>query len=261
MKTIAIVQARMGSTRLPKKILMDIEGKPALWHQIKRMQQSKLADRVIVATTTSPSDDLVYKFCIENKFDCFRGREEDVLDRYYRAACHYGATEGDAIIRVTGDCPLVCPIVMDKVIKTFIDNINKVDYVSNNHPATYPDGLDTEVFSFQALETAWREAELLSEREHVTPYITKNENMFKKLNVKDDIDLSHYRWTLDEDKDYEFFSAVFKHLYKEGEIFTTAQVLELLERNPEIAQINSLIIRDEGYLKSLQQDKIFEKDD
>ncbi len=259
MKIVAIVQARMGSTRLPRKTLMDLEGKPVLWHQIERMKKSKLIQQIVVATTTSSDDNAIYEFCCYRGIDCYRGSEEDVLERYYKAALHYGMGKGDAVVRITGDCPLVCPAITDGVIKVFLENKGSYDYVSNNRIPSYPEGLDTEVFTFEALERACKEAKLVSEREHVTPYITKNEDLFRKLNIKSNLDLSSHRWTLDEERDYIFISTIYKHLYKEGEIFSTEQVLELLEQRPDIYNINRGIPRSEGYLKSLENDKEIRK--
>ena len=244
----AIIQARMGSTRLPGKTLMDISGHPMLWHVVNRARQIEALDEIVVATSDNASDDSIVAFCKQERIPCFRGDEDDVLDRYYQAAKWIGA---DVIVRITPDCPLIDPDVVDDVVKCYVDG--DYDYVSNTDPPTFPDGLDTEVFSFEALERAWREAKLQSEREHVTPYIRKHPELFRIGNVTYGEDLSSMRWTVDEPQDLEFVRAVYDHL--ESMSSGMADVLDVLKKHPELMEINAGIGRNEGYQKSVREDR------
>lgn len=252
-KTVVIVQARMGSTRLPNKVLLDIEGEPTLWRVINRLSYTKTVDEIIIATTESPSDDAIENFAKENGIKYFRGSENDVLDRYYQCAKNHQA---DTIVRITADCPLIDPRVVDKIVGFFKEHQDIYDYVSNVIPPTFPDGLDTEVFSFSALEKAWKEAKYTSEREHVTAYIYKNPNKFKLYNITNDIDYSALRWTLDTENDLIFIREVYKMLGKDNEIFYMEDVIQLLNKNPELKNINSDNTRNEGYIKSLAEDRV-----
>lgn len=251
-KITAIIQARMGSTRLPGKVIKDICGKPLLQHIIERVRYSKLINEVVVATTNNIEDDVVRQICRKLNIECFRGNDEDVLDRFYQCAKKYCA---EIIVRITGDCPFADPDIIDMTVKSFIENNS--DYVSTAYPeASFPDGLDIEVFSYNALEIAWREAKLLSEREHVTSYIWKNESgQFKIENIKNDIDLSDKRWTIDEGMDLNFVRKIYSELYKENSLFKFKDILDYLKRNPELEKINTGIQRNEGYMKSLERDR------
>ena len=253
-KVVAIVQARMGSTRLPGKIMENIMGKAMLWHIITRLQNSELIDEIVIATTTDSKDDKVKSMALKNNFNIFRGSEDDVLDRYYQSAKKYNA---EIIVRITGDCPLADPVLVDEVVQYYLDN--NYDYVSNTIKPTYPDGLDTEVFSFKALEKAWKEADMKSEREHVTPYIKDHPEIFKLGNFENSTDLSHMRWCVDNDNDLIFVKEVFQRLYKKKPLFLMKEVLDLLKQNPEFNEINSGNVRDEGYFQSLKNDKKIKK--
>ena len=249
-KVIAIIQARMGSTRLPGKVLLDIMGKPLLAHIIDRILESKLVNsNIILATTTNPADHVLVDFANENHLDCFIGSEEDVLDRFYQAAKQAGA---DIIVRITADDPFKDPEIMDKIIQIMIDD--NFDYVSNTIKPTYPEGLDIEVFSFESLERAWKESKKTSEREHVTPYIWNHPDLFKLYNVKNDVDLSSMRWTLDTDKDLEFTKAVYERLYVPGKTFLMRDILTILNDEPDLQKINTGIERSAGYKKSLKEE-------
>ena len=249
---VAIVQARMGSSRLPGKVLKGILGKPILWHLINRLKRSKTIDKIVIATTVKEKDKPILKLADEMGIDSFAGSEEDVLDRYYQAAKKYNA---NTIVRITADCPLIDPELVDSIIGYYLENKDKLDYV-NNGPS-YPDGiLETEVFSFTALEKAWREARLASEREHVTAYIWKNPELFRIDTVEYERDLSHMRLCVDDEKDFQLVSEVFKNLYKEGELFHLKDILNFLSENPELLELNKRTIRNEGYLKSLAEDRI-----
>ena len=244
----------MGSTRLPGKTLIDICGKPLLAHIIQRVQRSAYVDHIVVATTTDPEDlpilTLAKRLCVTS----FTGNAADVLDRFYRAAVYSAA---EVLVRVTGDDPFKDPTVMDKAIAYFLAH-QSLDYVSNTLVPTFPDGLDVEVFSFDALECAWRDARLPSEREHVTPYIWKNEGRFKIANITHHEDLSHLRWTLDYEEDLRFARAVYSRLYR-GDVFPMEEVLDLLQAYPELAQLNHGIARNEGYSRSLLQEAMPEQ--
>jgi spore coat polysaccharide biosynthesis protein SpsF len=249
----AIIQARMGSSRLPGKVLMDISGRPMLWHIIDRVRRAEMVDETAVATSYNALDDAIAAFCEQEGILCFRGSENDVLDRYYRTA---KCIDAESIVRITADCPLIDPLVLSKVIATFLDR--RCDYASNTIERTYPDGLDTEVFSLETLEKAWHEAKLKSEREHVTPYIWKNGNLFKLCPVKQDSNLSNLRWTIDQPEDLEFVRKVYEHLYQPGEVFFIGEIVKLLERHPELLEINKGFESNEGYLLSLKEDRVVE---
>ena len=238
----------MASTRLPGKVLAQLGDRPLLAQVVNRASQAQLLSTVLVATSTSQSDDAIKDFCEARAIRCFRGNEDDVLDRYYQAAKF---AQADVVVRLTADCPFLDPAVIDKVVREFTRS--NCDYVANILVCTYPDGLDTEVFSFPVLERAWREAKLNSEREHVTPYM-RNPNLFRLKNVTHSEDLSALRWTVDEPRDLEFARAIYSRFGSRP--FEMNDVLKLLREQPELAEINSGIARNEGYLKSLQEDAV-----
>ena len=242
----------MGSTRLPGKAMLPIfDGKGALELMLERLATSTTCDRLVVATTALPEDDTIESLCARVGVRCCRGDPEDVLDRYYHCAVAEHAR--DIIVRLTGDCPLHDPAVVDAVVEFFIPG--NFDYASNTHPPTFPDGLDIEVFSFAALETAWRDARLLAEREHVTYHIYMHPEKFCIGNFRNDDDLSSLRWTLDEPDDLVFIRAVYEALGPHGLNFSMQDVLALLQNRPDIARLNAGIMRDEGLQRSLAQDR------
>jgi len=232
---VAIIQARMGSTRLPGKVMKKILGKSVILWDLDRISRSKLIDEIVVAIPYGKENDVIVDTIKEynNKIVITRGSEDDVLDRYYQAAVK---TDADVLVRITSDCPLIDPVVIDNVIEQYLDN--DCDYCSNSLIRTYPRGLDTEVFSFKALEKAWNEAKKDYEREHVTPYIIENLDKFKLFNVANDIDLSHMRWTLDTKEDFEFINAVYKRIYPKKQLFLMDDILKLLSRETELIDIN-----------------------
>lgn len=236
MKKVVIVQARMGSTRLPGKVMKQLNNKPMLEHIINRLQAVEMIDLIVIATTQESKDKMISDFAKEHQIECYRGSTEDVLDRYYQAAKVYNA---DVIVRITADDPLKDPYLINEMLLEYIDNSEKYDYLSNTIVPTFPIGIDAEIFSFKALEKAWFEAEDQPYREHVTPYIWNNSDIFSLKNIihKGD-DLSTLRWTVDTQKDFEFVEAIYAHLYKEGEIFSMEDILELLKTHPEIQKIN-----------------------
>ena len=233
MKVVAIIQARMGSTRLPSKVLEDLAGQPMLARVLNRTRRAKTLDAVVVATTIRSGDDAVVHLCQKEGWRYFRGSEEDVLDRYYRAALVFKA---DAVVRITSDCPLIEPEIIDRVVNEFLSCYPEMDYVSNTIVHTFPRGLDVEVVSFYALKKAWQEDDEPASREHVTPYIWRNPNKFKIRNVANEIDYSYMRWTVDTVEDLTFVRKVYEHF--QDDAFTWTEVLHLLEMHPEWLEIN-----------------------
>jgi len=232
MNIVAIIQARMGSSRLPGKVLKDIGGRTMLARVVRRARRSSLIDESVVATTIEPSDAPIVKECENLRVGIFQGSEMDVLDRYYHGAKAYDA---DAIVRITSDCPLIEPEVIDRVIQAFLDEAP--DYASNSIERSYPRGLDVEVLTFDALAEAWKMAKAPYERVHVTPFIYQNPSRFRLLSVKGEIDCSHFRWTVDTQEDLDFVRAIYSRL---GNIdtFNWKDVLAILEKEPALAEIN-----------------------
>jgi spore coat polysaccharide biosynthesis protein SpsF len=248
----AVVQARMGSSRLPGKTLADIGGRPMLGRLVDRARLIPGVEQVVIATTDRPADAAILKFAEAEGLPALTGSEQDVLDRIYRAASRFGVS---VIVRVTPDCPMLDPEVSGRVLAEFRRLDGGVDYVSNVHPPTFPDGLDTEVFSRNALEVAWREARLESDREHVTPYIWRQPERFRLANVANASDLSALRWTVDTAADVGFARAVYAALGGQSGVFGMDQVLQLLESRPELRLLNSGQRRNEGFERSLAADR------
>lgn len=233
-----IIQARVGSTRFRGKVLKNILGKPVLIHIIERVRNMKTVDNITIATTTLKGDDLIVRNVkdYDKTIGVFRGKSDDVLDRYYQSAKEL---ESGVIVRITSDNPLIDPQVSDLVVKTFLEN--ECDYCCNNLPRTFPIGLDTEVFSFESLEKMWKGAKKQHEREHVTPYIRENSNKFSIINVENDTNLSHMRWTMDYKEDFDFINAVYRQLYNDKKKFLMDDVLNLLKKYPSLTEINKNI--------------------
>lgn len=248
--TVLITQARTGSTRLPGKVLMEVNQTPLLKIHLDRLKKSKNVDKIIVATTDNAEDNIIEKLAIEWGYEVFRGSENDVLDRFYQAVKNINPLW---VVRVTSDCPLIDPMLVDKVIE-FTQSNNK-DYGSNVIDETFPDGQDVEVFKYAALETAWNSARKESEREHVTPYIRNNsnlkgENLFSSISYKNNIDYSKIRITVDESSDFELINKVITELgFNKSWLEYTEYII-----NNKLVEINGNIIRNEGYLKSLKND-------
>jgi spore coat polysaccharide biosynthesis protein SpsF len=233
MRVVAIIQARMGSTRLPGKVLKDLGGTTVLARVVNRTQRATLLDEVVVATSVLPGDDAIVKECDRLGVTWFRGEEADVLDRYHRAAVKFVA---DVVVRVTADCPLVDPELIDATIRAFLDQ--KADYATNSLVLTYPRGLDVEVLTAGALAYAWRDAREPHQRIHVTPYLYENPHLFKVLSLTAEEDQSRYRWTLDTADDMEMLRAVHSHFGDRDDI-SWREVLRLMEREPRLAEMNS----------------------
>lgn len=246
---VAVVQARMGSTRLPGKVLADIAGRPMLERVVERVRRASMVHDVIVATSTDPQDDPIAAWCAHHHTRCFRGSEADVLDRIYHAARQAGA---DVVVRVTADCPLIDAAVVDRVVARYLQGAH--DYVTNTLRYTLPDGLDVEVFGMDALAQVWREARLLADREHVTTYF-RTSGHFRIANVEHTPDLSalRQRWTVDDPADLEFVRAVYAALGS-GDGFGLTEVLDLLEGRSELKQLNRETVRNEGYYRSLARE-------
>jgi len=244
---VALIQARMGSSRFPGKVLEDLVGRPMLWHVVHRVRRATRVDKVVVATTDREVDDPVVHFCEREGVAFFRGDESDVLDRFYQAA---KANHADVVVRITADCPLIDGAVIDKVLDRF--QRGDCDYECNIIRCTYPDGLDTEVCSFAALERAWHEAKKPSEREHVTPYLRTDK--FRTANVESEIPVSpsDFRWTVDHPADLEFVRKVYAAFSGNGD-FGFREVFDLLKERPDLATIQAETIMNEGYYKSLYQ--------
>ena len=251
LKYVAMIQARMGSSRLPNKVLKDICGKPDLQWVIERVQRSKYVDEVMVITSIDKNNLPLIKLCTELGARVFVGSEDDVLDRYYQAA---RLIKPEYVIRITADCPLYDWNVLDDMIKGIKAD---TDYMCIEGE-DFPDGLDTEIIRFEALEKAWREARLSSEREHVTQYIKKHTEIFNLHEYKFPIpNTSHYRWTLDEDADYQMINSVCRYFTNKGQIdFAASDIIAFLKEHPEIESMNSNIGRNEGLLKSIREDHI-----
>jgi len=249
-KAIAIIQARFGATRLPGKVLLKVMGKTILEYVVERVRKAGSVEDVIVATTTAKEDLRIVDLINGLKINVYRGSKDDVLDRFYQAARLFGAKD---IIRVTADCPLIDPEVIDNVANYYFKS--GADYCSNILEETFPDGQDVEIFSFYALSDAWKNAKALSEREHVTPYIRKNPDRFKLGAIKNKMNLGGKRWTLDQKEDFEFIKTILESLYPSNPDFNMEDVLKFLRRHPEVENINRGIPRNEGYQKSLKADK------
>ena len=242
MKRAAIVQARTGSTRLPGKVLMKLAGKPVLYRVIERLRCCRELDEIVVATSDRENDEAIAALCRELEIFCFRGSENDVLDRFFRTARTVGA---EIIVRITADCPLLDPRLLDRMMLEFQSRKPPVDYLSNTLKRTFPRGLDAEIFTARALEKAWREASHPAEREHVTPYIYHHPESFRRAGFTNPEDLSAQRWTLDTAEDFQLLSAIYKALYRPGPPFTTREVLEFLKLRPELAAVNRKIEQKE----------------
>ncbi|MDP3396779.1 MAG: glycosyltransferase family protein [Methanoregula sp.] len=233
-RTVAIIQTRMGSTRLPGKVMKDLLGLPMIVRQMNRVKRSSLIDDIVIATTTKPADDVIVKLCSDRGWNCFRGSENDVLDRYYQAACVFDA---DPVVRITSDCPLIEPETTDLVIREYQKRRPHIDYACNFLPErTYPRGLDTEVFSFDALKESWEDDRNPAYREHVTQYILKNPDRFRIHGVMNDKDYSHMRWTVDTPEDFLLVQKIYGHFGSDD--FSWKEALEFIRLHPELLEIN-----------------------
>ena len=252
-KIVAIIQARMGSSRLPGKVLKEVNGVPLLKYQFERVKQSLFIFETVIATTVREENDVIAEFCEQNQISCFRGSEDDVLSRYYECAREYKA---DIVVRLTADCPLIDPQVIDEVVKIYMEN--DYDFVANTAPPegfTYPEGMDVEVFSFKLLERAVREAEKPSEREHVTHFFWQNPQLFSTYRIDLDKDFSSYRLTVDYQEDLDVTESVIHGLYPKDPLFSMHDMIKFLDANPVIKEKNSCFRSNTGWQSAFQKDK------
>jgi spore coat polysaccharide biosynthesis protein SpsF len=257
MKVVAIIQARMGSTRLPNKVLMPVMGKPLLGWMLDRLSVCTTLDNIIVATTTHASDDVIEEYVYKYGHKVYRGSQEDVLDRYYQAAL---IGRADVIVRITADCPLLDPAVVDEMVALFA-NLD-LDYLSNSEPlpATWPDGMDVSIMRFDALLKAWKEAQKPSDREHVTFFFWNNLSLFKCKRHDHNPDLSNYRLTIDYQEDFDLLKKIIEHFGGEGndriKNLTMKEIINFLLQNPEIYRLNEMYKRGAGWEPSFDRDRI-----
>lgn len=234
-RVVAIVQARMGSTRLPGKVLKEVLGKPLLGFLVERIRRSRLISELVIATSTENSDDIIADYCAKQGIAVYRGSEADVLSRYAEAAAEYKA---DYIVRICADSPLIDPGMIDEIIQEFLDKYPSCDYLSNTLKQTCPLGMNTEIFSFQALQTAHLKARLPYEREHVTPYIYSNPQLFSICQKHYQPDLSNFRLTVDMPEDFELVRTILEQLYLAKPGFSLSDVIAMLKEYPELYKIN-----------------------
>tara|TARA_B110000008_G_scaffold275762_1_gene313835 strand:+ start:1990 stop:2754 length:765 start_codon:yes stop_codon:yes gene_type:complete len=247
-KILGIIQARCNSTRLKNKVFADISGKPLIERVFDRVNQSKLIENIVIATSKELSDKKIVEWCIQNKINYFCGDENNVLDRFYKCGKLY---EADIVVRITSDDPFKDPKIMDYAINLLISG--NYDYVSNTIIPTYPEGMDVEVFTFLALKKAYKEAKLNSEKEHVTPFIWKNKDFFSIHNFKNSQNLSNYRWTIDYSEDLDFVRALYQ-LLKDKNYFSMNEIINLLKKYPHLNNIQKDVYRNEGYLNSITKE-------
>ncbi len=237
---VTVIQARMGSSRLPNKVMMCLAGKPLILRMVERVKLSPLCGTVVVATTKEEKDDCIYSLCKNENIEIYRGHSTDLLDRHYKIGLKYDA---DVVVKIPSDCPLIDPSVITKTIKFYLDNSDKFDFISNLHPATYPDGNDVEVISIESLKSAWRYAARNFEREHTTPYIWENPEKFRIGNVTWETGLDYsttHRWTIDYEEDYVFIKKVYDELYNMKNNFSMYDILMLLSEKPYLQEINAM---------------------
>ena len=249
----------MGSSRLPGKVMMPLAGKPLLLRMYERVDAANYTDTIIIATSEDDDDDPIVSLCKDNGIKYYRGNSTNLLDRHYKAALPFNP---DAVVKIPSDCPLIDPGIIDKVLKYYIDNKNIFDFVSNLHPASYPDGNDVEIFSASTLKDAWLNAKKELEREHTTPYFWENRDKFNVGNVEwesgKDYSMSH-RFTIDYEHDYEFIKRVYEELYTEEKIFSLQEILNLLDEKPEIKNINEKYAGVNWYRNHLDELKTITK--
>ncbi len=242
MNVVAIIQARTGSTRLPNKIFLKLANASLLSHVVNRLKPSKEIDKIVIATTTSLKDNSVEEWCLNNSLDYFRGSENNVLERYYHAAKKFNA---DIIIRVTADDPFKDYRLIDQAVKILKEK--NYDFVCNNNPVSFPEGLDVEVLSMDALSKSFFNSTSNFEKEHVTQYIHRNKSRFKIFNIKNFKDLSSFRWTIDTEDDYLFTIEIYNRLFDTNSIFLTEDIYQILDKNPQLLQINNEVKKSDLY--------------
>ena len=247
---LGIIQVRFSSKRFPGKALREINGRPLLSYLNERAHFSRYTDKVVISTADNEANLPIIKFARENGIDYFAGSEQDLVDRLYRTALKFGA---DAIVRLTGDCPLVDPRVIDKILRFYLDNADRYDYVSNTLKPTYPDGLDVEVIPTATLKKMWSEVADPFWREWLNSYIMENPEQYRAANLENDTDLSELRWTVDYEEDFIFVTNVFNRLYGWKKDFSMEDILALLRKEPQLCGINSMHARNEAYHKARKE--------
>jgi len=250
-EVLTIIQARLRSTRLPSKPLMDLAGKTVLEHVIDRVSQSKLTGKLIIATTVNVADLPIVKVCVDMGVSVYRGCEEDPLERYYQAARLFGASH---VVRIKSDCPMIDPEIIDEAIGVHLES--GADYTSNTIQRTYPVGQDVEILTNETLTRVWQSALRFSEREHITIYIANNPGLFNIRYLKNVENLSGKRWTLDYPEDYELLRTIFNNVYRKKNNFRMKDVLDFLSKKPELEGLNSHISSDSGLQKSIREDRL-----
>jgi len=246
-----IIQARLDSTRLPNKVLTNIDNEnPVLFFVVEQLKNCELIEDIVVATSDEPKDDKIIDFCKKYKIKYFRGNNKNVLDRYFQCAKTF---DYSIIIRIPADKPLIDPEIVDMCIEKFLKN--EYDCITNFKPLTFPSGTEVEIFSMKTLEFTWKNAMLPSEKEHVTPYIYKNENKFKIFNIKNTVDQSNYRWAVDYKEDLELIRKIVSKI--KNRPILTRHIIELLTMEKELVNINKDVLRNEGNIKSTKEDEIF----
>ncbi|KAF6246728.1 acylneuraminate cytidylyltransferase [Nitrosopumilus sp. b3] len=248
-KIVLIIQARTGSTRFPEKVLKLIQKKSMIWHVINRVKQIPKIDVIVLATTKKKEDLVLVNIAKNNDIQYFQGKTHNVLDRFFQCAKKFNA---DIIIRITSDCPLIDPKLIQQMLHVYLNH--DYDYLSNTIKPTFPDGLDVEIFSFQALEQAFHSAKWKSEIEHVTPYIKKNSKIFKIFNYENKKNFSNIRLTVDEPLDLKLIRKIYKK-FRPKLIFSLNDIIKIISNDPNFFLINRDLERDAGYKKSLQYDK------
>ncbi len=253
MRPVAIIQARMGSKRLPGKVLKPILGKPMLYYIVERLHKVPGIAEVVVATSHALADQAILNFCWEHNFATYEGSETDVLDRFYRAAVVFAA---DPVVRITADCPFVDPKLVQDLLNLYMNGDYDHVGVATGAGAMFldrgrfPDGMDAECFSFGALERAWREATYPLDREHVTPYIWRNKQLFRCVNLTSEQDYSHLRWTVDWEADFQLVSEIYGALYRDDKPFLMDDILEYLTSHPELVAMNQDLVGKEKYIET-----------
>lgn len=242
MNVVAIIQARTGSTRLPNKIFSKLSGYYLLSHVVERLKISKEINKIVIATTTNNKDNSIEEWCKENRIEFYRGSEENVLKRYYNTAKKFKAK---IIIRITADDPFKDYRIIDKAINILKEN--KYDFVCNNNPVSFPEGLDVEVLTMDALSISFFNSISKFEQEHVTQYIHRNKEKFKIFNIENEKDLSCLRWTIDTVEDFLFAKEIYNNLYRRNDIFLTEDIIELLNKFPKLSKINNEVQRSQLY--------------
>jgi spore coat polysaccharide biosynthesis protein SpsF len=235
-KIIGVIQARMGSQRLPGKVMLPILGKPIIWHIYNRLKKCKLLDMIVISTGDSVDNVSICEFASENNIPIYVGSEEDLVDRLYKTAINFQAS---AIVRITADCPLVDPKIVDKLVSEYLANKDQYDIITNCKIRTFPHGLDAEVYSVNTLEKLLDKMNVIELRDWFALYAYNHPELFRILNISNSLDLSKLRWTLDYQEDYEFIKQIYQNLYKDDVIFYMDDVLNLIKQKPDIIKINS----------------------